>query len=240
MSLRPPRLLAQRHRQAEIMDFAELDTEDHMRALAGLGRINFFSRGAAPLRRALAGLVREVGGVPLRVLDLACGGGDVPIAIARWARRTGRKIEIHGCDISSRAIEYARKRAARRGVPVTFFQLDLLEGPLPDDYDVMTCSLFLHHLDEPDAIELLRQMAAAARRCVLVDDLIRSVRGYALALIGCRVLSRSWVVHQDGPISVGGAFTTDEALHLARQAGLEGATLRCHWPQRYLLSWGPA
>ena len=33
------------------------------------------------------------------------------------------------------------------------------------------------------------------------------------------------------------AFTVDEALSLARRAGLHGAVVRPHWPQRYLLSW---
>ena len=80
-------------------------------------------------------------------------------------------------------------------------------------------------------------MGAAAGRAVLVDDLVRGRRGFALAWAGCRLLSGSRVVHHDGPVSVAAAFTPAEAIDLARRAGLDGATVTRHWPERFLLAW---
>ncbi len=77
----------------------------------------------------------------------------------------------------------------------------------------------------------------AAARLVLINDLARTGAGYLLAWAGCRVLSRSPVVHHDGPASVASAFTPDEALELAREAGLAGATVARRWPERFLLAW---
>ena len=119
-----------------------------------------------------------------------------------------------------------------------FFRMDALSDPIPEGYDVLTCSLFLHHLDEDEAVLLLGRMAAAANRLILVDDLARSRSGSWLAWLVCRALSRSRVVQYDGPASAAAAFTPAEALALASQAGLEGATIRRHWPSRFLLSWG--
>jgi hypothetical protein len=51
------------------------------------------------------------------------------------------------------------------------------------------------------------------------------------------LLSRSPIVHFDGPVSVQGAFGLQEVQTLAARAGLLGATLRRSWPERYLLSW---
>jgi 2-polyprenyl-3-methyl-5-hydroxy-6-metoxy-1,4-benzoquinol methylase len=119
----------------------------------------------------------------------------------------------------------------------TFFQSDVLVDPLPEDYDVMVCNLFLHHLDDADAVELLRRLGLRCRHLLLVNDLIRSPLGYGLAWVGCRLLSRSPIVHFDGPVSVQGAFRMDEALDLAARAGLDGATIRRSWPERFLLSW---
>jgi hypothetical protein len=79
-------------------------------------------------------------------------------------------------------------------------------------------------------------MAAAARRLVLVDDLVRSRSGYLLALIGCRLLTGSRIVHVDGPRSVASAFATGEVFALAARAGLPQARLVRHWPQCFLLS----
>ncbi|MCA9021331.1 MAG: hypothetical protein KDA74_14375, partial [Planctomycetaceae bacterium] len=58
-----------------------------------------------------------------------------------------------------------------------------------------------------------------------------------LAWTACRLLTRSPVVHTDGPLSVAGAFTVNEIKELAGQAGLDGFQITRHWPQRWLLKW---
>jgi hypothetical protein len=83
----------------------------------------------------------------------------------------------------------------------------------------------------------LRRMADAAGRLVLVNDLCRGATGLALAHLACRLLTRSPVVHTDGPRSVAAAFTPTELAGLAAEAGLTGATVTRHWPCRMLLSW---
>jgi hypothetical protein len=144
---------------------------------------------------------------------------------------------LAGCDVSPVALDHARQQAINEGADIHFFPYDALREPLPAGYDAVVSSLFLHHLTEPQAVELLRQMAAAAGRLVLVNDLMRSRAGYLLAWVGTRLLSRSPVVHFDGPRSVEGAFTVAEARALAEQAGLAGAVVGRRWPCRYLLSW---
>jgi hypothetical protein len=99
------------------------------------------------------------------------------------------------------------------------------------------CTLFLHHLEEPDAVALLRRMRDAARRAVVVSDLRRTALGAAFTRVGCRLLSRSDVFLEDGMRSVAAAFTTEEARRLAADAGLDGARLTQVWPQRWLLEW---
>ena len=92
-------------------------------------------------------------------------------------------------------------------------------------------------MHESQAVELLRRLAVAARRLVLINDLARGFVGYTLAWFGTRVLSRSPVVHTDGPLSVRAAFTPNEAVALAWQAGMTGATVERRWPCRFLLAW---
>lgn len=224
--------LSRRHLQPELMDQPGLDRAAHDGALAALARINALSGSARILWREL----RQQGSAPLRVLDVATGGGDVPIRLWHKARRAGLKLTIAGCDRSPIAIEHAQRRAKEQQAAVEFFPLDALADPLPAGYDVLTSSLFLHHLEAADAVELLRRMAQAAR-VVLINDLTRSRLGYALAWLGTRLISRSQVTHIDGPLSVEGAFTPAEALAIAHQAGLAGAKVARRWPSRYLLKW---
>ncbi len=229
--------LSVRLRTPEIMDQPDLDADLHVEALRGLERINVLSRSDAIVWPAIARLARERSPAPIRVLDLACGGGDVASRLSKRAARARLNIQVEGCDISPVAIEFATRAAVSLRADARFFVRDALGGPLPEAYDVVMCSLFLHHLDEDEAVALLRRMATVTRRLVLVNDLIRGGLGYAMAWLGCRILSRSKVVRFDGPASVSAAFTIDEAKRLADRAGLDQATLTRHWPQRFLLSW---
>jgi len=215
------------------MDRPDLAPELHRGALGALSRINRLSLADGPL---WSELVRGPA-LPLRVLDLACGGGDVTIRLALRAKREGLPITFAGCDRSDTALETARQRSARAGVDIHWFAADVLHDPLPEGFDVLMCSLFLHHLEEEEVVALLARMRSAARQLVLASDLRRSRVGYLLALGVSRLMTRSPVVQMDAPLSVRGAFTLREIRGLAAQAGLEGAQLSPRWPQRYLLSW---
>ncbi len=225
-----------RNLQPEMMDQPGLDAERHRQALHGLGRINYWSRSADILWGPLRNLHRELGR-PIRVLDLACGGGDVLRRLAKKARREGLPMEFTGCDISRVAVEYARERSHSANMNLSFFVTDVLREPLPTGYDAIVSSLFLHHLTDEQAALLLRKMADQAERLILVNDLLRSPLGLLLAYVGTRLLSLSPVVHCDGPRSVAGAFTRKEMSALATRAGLEGTTIIERWPRRFLLSW---
>jgi SAM-dependent methyltransferase len=229
--------LSQRRRRPEIMDQPGLDPGRHVSALRGLARINFWSRSAGILWPPLAALARRLDTAPLRVLDLASGGGDVAIRLWHKAKRAGLDFHAEGLDLSPLAVQHARAAAARQRADVAFQVGDVLQGPLPSGFDAVICSLFLHHLDDDQAVPFLRRMAATAGRLVLVNDLARGWLSLALAHVGTRLLSRSPVVHNDGPRSVEGAFTPAEALALAETAGLAGATVARRWPCRYLLKW---
>jgi 2-polyprenyl-3-methyl-5-hydroxy-6-metoxy-1,4-benzoquinol methylase len=219
------------------MDQPGLDEGRHVQALRGLERINFWSRSAALVWGPLAELAREEPGRPLRVLDLATGAGDVPIRLWHRARRAGVALQVEGCDVRPAAVAHAAARAAAAGADVRFFAADVMGDPVPPGYDVLVSSLFLHHLSGEQAVDLLKGMAEAAGRLVVINDLVRSRAGWLLAYLGTRLLSRSPVVHVDGLRSVEGAFALDEARALAGRAGLTGARVRACWPCRFLLTW---
>ena len=224
--------------EPELMDEPGLDTIQHRAALRGLGRLNRWSRTSRVLWSACRQLMTQRNLPALRVLDLACGGGDIVMALSRQARDHGVHLALEGWDISATAIEYARAQAQTAGLENLQFRVsNALEDEIPPDYDVIFCTLFLHHLNREQAVALLARMKQATRCEVWVDDLIRSRLGYGLAWSGCRILTRSPVVHVDGPRSVQAAFTKDEVRELARDAGLQGVQFQRHWPQRFLMRW---
>ncbi len=222
--------------QPELMDDPALPAAEHRRALTGLARLNAFSNSVGVLWPAVRGLARALGR-PVKILDVATGSGDVPLGLWVRAKRAGIELELSACDISPVALETAAARTRAAGATVNYFPTDALGAALPTGFDIVTCSLFLHHLSDADAVALLARLAAATNGLVLVNDLSRSRWNLGLVWTATRLLTRSPVVRVDGPLSVRAAFTRSEAAALAQRAGLTGATVETRFPCRWLLTW---
>ena len=226
--------LSVRCRAPELMDDPGLDRARHVHALNALATINRVSLTA---RRVWSEILRihRASGRTVRVLDVACGAGDVLHAVARRAARTGVPVELCGCDTSPVALEEVERRS--RDVPVGVLALDVVRDDLPDDNDLITSSLFLHHLAMDEAVALLRRMGQSTRLGLLVQDLRRTRLGYAFAWVGLHTLTSSEVARIDGLRSVRGAFSMDEARTLCAAAGLSSALVERAWPQRFVVRW---
>jgi 2-polyprenyl-3-methyl-5-hydroxy-6-metoxy-1,4-benzoquinol methylase len=221
------------------MDDAALQGELHMEALKALSRLNFAAGTAQVIWTRIRRRLPTAPTRPLRLLDIATGGGDIPIRLWRIARRAGVQMQIAGCDLSPRAIHYARSSAAASGADVQFFTQDVLNDNFAGDYDFLISSLFFHHLSGDEVVRLLHRLKPLTRRMLLVEDLRRGPAGLAIAATAARILSTSPVVRKDASRSVRAAFTPLEFQALAGAAGLEGATIIRHWPARFLLCWSP-
>ncbi|MGN6626910.1 MAG: methyltransferase domain-containing protein [Tepidisphaeraceae bacterium] len=232
--LAPP---LERELTEERMDSPTIPEPEHRQALAGLRRINRVSRTAAGLLPAVVAFARRRKLTTLRLLDVASGGGDVPIALATLARGAGLHLELTLFDRSDVALACAQETAAERGIGVQVIAGDATRDLPQEGFDVATSCLFMHHLKEIEVIAVLHGMARAAGGLVLVSDLRRSRRGLWMAHVACRVLSRSAVVHFDGPASVRAAWTMEELADLAGRAGLSDVSIQRQWPGRMLLEW---
>ena len=110
---------------------------------------------AAPRRlmwKPIRALAAMPGHGPVRVLDMATGSGDIPIRLRKRRGRRGLQSAIDACDISERAVGDRTERAKRAGVDVRFFRCDAMQDELPGGYDIVMCSLFTHHLEEPQVV----------------------------------------------------------------------------------------
>jgi 2-polyprenyl-3-methyl-5-hydroxy-6-metoxy-1,4-benzoquinol methylase len=228
--------LADRQLEPEDMDDPALPAERLHGALTGLTRLNFVSNSARIVWPPITYLA-SCAKAPLKVLDIATGAGDVPIALWRRAQRARISLEIHGIDFNPKSVEFARQKAAELNAPITFERRDALTDDLPAGFDVVMCSLFLHHLTNEDAVKLLGRMADAARCLGMVSDLRRNIYGLFLASGASRLLSRSSVVHKDAVCSVRAAFTMPELSELAEKAGVPPGKISRQWPARMLLAW---
>jgi 2-polyprenyl-3-methyl-5-hydroxy-6-metoxy-1,4-benzoquinol methylase len=155
----------------------------------------------------------------MRILDLATGSGDIPRLIVDYARSAGADVTVDAVDRQSSTLEIARS-LSRDYPEIEFLQGDVLsfgEGA----YDVVLCSLALHHFEEGAAVQLLRRCRDLSRRYVLVSDLRRGL----LATIGVYLLTalvfREPMTQTDARLSAERAFSFHEFKSLAERAAWE-------------------
>jgi ubiquinone/menaquinone biosynthesis C-methylase UbiE len=196
----------------ELMDEPVDDVEELEANLRDIAFANAHLGGIAPVLRALRRVSAR------RVLDVGSGLGDVARALVRDAARRGVALHVTCLDRSETILGLARRAAAEdRGL--TFV---LADGcALPYDagaFDVALCTLALHHFDGAAAHALLRELRRVARLTPIVCDLRRSPLAYAATWLWTRT-SRNRLTRHDAPLSVRRAYTTGEALALAREAG---------------------
>lgn len=219
----------------EQMDDPELKPSEHLKALSGLQRINAWTRNAALVWSQILPIALDNRQNCVRVLDVATGSADIPISLMKRSAVHEVKLEIDACDVSEMAIHFATERCATADVAVRLFRHDILLDEFTSEYDVVMCSQFLHHLCDADAFDALQKMKQAAKKRVIVVDLERGYANWLQVWFATRVLSRSKVVHFDGPQSVRAAFTVDEISRLAQQVGFASFEIKRKWPCRFVL-----
>ena len=231
-------LTNQRYITAEIMDGPNVEAAAHALALEGLRRINAASKAAARMARPIVEYALREKLNRLSMLDIACGGGDVPVSVALLTRQAGVEIDLTLLDRSPTALKLAAAAADRAGIGSRCVQADLMDQWNDSDFDIVTCSLFLHHVSEPaQVVALLNRMRTISRRMVIISDLRRCRMGLLTAWAGSRILSRSGIVHHDAPASVRAAWTMPELTGFAARADMKDARIEKCFPWRMLLIW---
>ena len=221
--------------QPELLDDPHIGEREHFSALRGLQRLNRWTRLIDLVWRPIRRLAQQNPDSALRILDVATGSADLPIQLKQRARRESVNLEIEACDISSQALQFALDHCRKNEASINLLQLNVLSDIIPRDYDVIMCSTFLHHLTDEQTEFALSKMIEAARLQVLVVDLVRSPLNWLQVAIASRMLSRSPVVHSDGPQSVRAAFTLREVEAIVSKLGFQDYQLTKHWPCRFML-----
>jgi 2-polyprenyl-3-methyl-5-hydroxy-6-metoxy-1,4-benzoquinol methylase len=159
-------------------------------------------------------------GAQLRVVDLATGSGDIPRLIVDYARNIGAQIEIDSVDRQSATLEIARKLSA--GYPeISYREANILEWDSAQAYDIVLCSLTLHHFSDDDALKLLRRCRELSKRFVLVSDLRRGFLLSAGVYTLTALIFREPMTRFDARLSAERALSFPEMRELAIRAAWE-------------------
>jgi ubiquinone/menaquinone biosynthesis C-methylase UbiE len=146
--------------------------------------------------------------------------------VVRWARRSGRDVRVVVVDRDPISLRLAR--AAVAAYPeILLVCADAAALPCRERaVDIVTSALTLHHLEPAQAAAGLREMTAAARIGVVVNDLLRRRLSLGLVWLVTRLLGCHPISRHDGPLSVRRSYSRDELRVLAEEAGARRLTIR--------------
>jgi ubiquinone/menaquinone biosynthesis C-methylase UbiE len=212
--------LSQRTHPHEILDEGDHPEHDLYGTFEDMRRVNLLLGGT---RITLRGLQRLIGSFPegaaLRILDIGTGHADIPRSVRRWAGDRGYPTSITGVDIDFATLHTANRIPDNRAF--NFTQADILHLPFADNaFDITMSSMTLHHLEDEDAIIALQEMARISRIGIIINDLKRTVHGYAVAWLLGRIATSNRLTRHDAHRSIQRGRNEEELEQLALRAGL--------------------
>jgi len=202
--------------EPELMDRPQLVSSELEKDLRNIRQLNRFFGSHRLVLHFLRRWIKP--GDHVRIVDLATGSGDIPRLIIDYAQKIGAKVGVDALDRQSATLEIARKLSGNYP-EISYIDANILEWQPADPYDIVLCSLALHHFSDEDAVRLLRHCRELSQKFVLVSDLRRGL----LATIGVYLLTalifREPMTRYDGRLSAARAFSFAEVDDLAGRAG---------------------
>ena len=227
----PSESFARRAQLTELMD--QPSSYEELRAcLRDLERVN---RTVLSYRPTL-GWLRQFAvprAVPLHIVDVGSGGGDMLRRIEHWARQHRFDVYLTGIDLNPHATRAAREFSIPSS-RIQWVTADAHTWHPSRPVDIVLSSLFTHHLADDEIVRFLAWMEQSARVGWFINDLSRGRLSYH----GFKLLARlkRWhrFVQHDGPVSVQRSFRSEDWRRFIAGAGLDpGAVhVRSAWPGR--------
>lgn len=222
--------------EQEIMDDLAFEGKEMDKALRELEVINKWLGGN---QLTLHGLDRLTKTLPsnrsVKIADLGCGGGDMLKLIADKARKRKRNFELIGIDANPYIIEYAKSNT--KDYPeISYHAINIFSQEFQQQqFDIILCTLFTHHFTDHQLIQLLSQMKHQASLGLVINDLHRHPLAYHSIKLLTRLFSKSYMVKNDGPISVLRGFSRYNWESILEKAKIKDYSLHWRWAFRWEL-----
>jgi len=168
----------------------------------------------------------------LVLADLGCGGGDIMVEMAKWARKVEKKVTFIGIDANPHIIGYAENNT--KDFPeITYKSINIFSKEFQEmEFDIIHCCLFLHHFSSEELVELFTSFKKQSKK-VIVNDLHRHPLAYWSIKFLTTLFSRSEMVRNDAAVSVARGFKRSEIRAMMDQAGIKDYSLRWRWAFRW-------
>ena len=205
--------LSYRSNQKELIDDLELDNDALRENLEELAIINKYLGGNQVTISGLKKLIssskspnHQITKSPIKIADLGCGGGDMLMVMADWAKKKGINAQFIGIDANDFMIDFAQKRTHNYQNISYLHQNIFSEEFQQQSFDIVTMTLFCHHFEDEALIKILQQFRKQTRLGVVINDIHRHWFAYHSIAWITKLFLKSYLVKNDAKLSVWRAF----------------------------------
>jgi ubiquinone/menaquinone biosynthesis C-methylase UbiE len=212
----------------ELLDSDDCPAEEVAKSLGDLSSMNRRFGGVSTTQALLERVAAATERNKFSVLEVAAGFGEVP-------RLASKQLAPQGIQFEFTLLDVKRSHLLPGNHSVV---ADALALPFPDNsFDLLTCSLFAHHLQPDEIARFAREGLRVSRCALLINDLIRHPLHLAL-IYAAFPLMHSYVSQCDGVASVRRAYIPSEMREMIRSAFPNGSKPRIEIFRHFLFRMG--
>ena len=223
-----------RTHQSEIMDDFALEGEILRDALDKIARINQLLGGNQLTLQGFKNLIIDFDiSREITVVDVGCGNGDMLRILADYGQKHHLKLKLIGIDANNFTVNHARNLSSAYA-NISYRCEDIFEESFHNlNYDIVLCTLTLHHFKDEEIVSLLKVFHQNAKLGIVVNDLQRSSISYRLFQGLCFIFQLNNMSREDGLVSILRGFKKQELVAFSKKLDFKKYTINWKWAFRY-------
>ena len=223
-----------RSNEIEIMDDFALEGEILRDALDKIARINQLLGGNQLTLRGVQELITKLPKTTeIAIVDVGCGNGDMLRTLADYGFKNNLKFKLIGIDANNFTINHAKELSGNYP-NISYCCEDVFGKSFSDlKYDIVLCTLTLHHFKEDEIFKLMSVFNANSRIGIVINDLNRSALAYRLFQVLCFVFRLNVMSREDGLTSILRGFKKEELIGFSKKLNFNNYTIQWKWAFRY-------
>jgi 2-polyprenyl-3-methyl-5-hydroxy-6-metoxy-1,4-benzoquinol methylase len=224
----------QRSLAPEMMDDFNMEGELLKETLHKIAQINRLLGGNRITLKGVAALIKDIpDSRTITILDVGCGNGDMLRQLSAYGKKNNRHFQLMGVDANLTTVTHARE-LSRQYPDIQYYCQDIMAPAFREQhYDIILCTLTLHHFKEEEIRHLMTVFREQAKIGIVINDLHRSALAYRLFQLICLVFNLNSMVKADGQVSILRGFKKKELHHLSAELNINAYSLQWKWAFRY-------